>query len=77
MTTTTARYLPKIPRSAGEIPAGLIVVHNHVRPTRRLGSRGFRVWVDEPSDRYELCNCDWAPELGGHYRVAQLGEVAP
>ena len=40
-------YLFKIPI---RVPAGQVVVHNHVRPTRRLGSRGFRAWLAEPSD---------------------------
>ena len=59
-------YLRKL---GGEIPAGRVVVHNQVRPTRRLGSRGFRAWLTEPSERLVLCGCDWAPELGEHYRV--------
>lgn len=45
------------------------MVHNHVRPTtRRLGSRGFRAWLAEPNERLVVCVCDWAPELGEHYR---------
>jgi hypothetical protein len=32
-------YLQKIPDA---VPDGWVVVHNRVRPTRRLGSRGFR-----------------------------------
>ena len=61
-------YLTKL---GGEIPAGRVVVHNQVRPTRRLGSRGFRAWLAEPSERLVLCGCDWAPELGEHYRVKE------
>jgi len=61
-------YLKTVPRP-GDIPSGLIVVHNHVRSTRRLGSRGFRAWVAMPAVRYVPCDCGWAPELGGHYRV--------
>ena len=59
-------YLYRVPES---VPSGKFVVHNHVRPTRRLGSRGFRAWLAEPSPRYEVCPCEWAPELGAHYRV--------
>ena len=59
-------YLSRVPES---VPPGKIVVHSHVRPTRRLGSRGFRAWLAEPSPRYEVCPCEWAPELGAHYRV--------
>lgn len=64
-----AAYLRSIPKT---VPPGLVVVHNHVRPTRRLGSRGFRAWlaVREPAE-YKIvrCPCSWAPELETHYRV--------
>jgi hypothetical protein len=49
---------------------GHVVVHNNVRPTRHLGSRGFRAWTQVPAERLVRCDCSWAPELGGHYRVA-------
>lgn len=65
------RYLTKLP---GEIPPGQIVVHNSVRPTRRLNSRGFRAWLDAPADQYVLCDCGWGPELGDHYRVQRSGQ---
>lgn len=63
-----ARYLQKLPAS---IPADQLLVHNHVTPTRRLGSRGFRAWLSPREDRPRLavCNCGWAPELGRHFRV--------
>jgi hypothetical protein len=63
-------YLFSMPKP-GEIPAGQVVVHNNVRPTRNLGSRGFRAWLQAPTDAppIERCDCDWAPELGTHYRV--------
>jgi hypothetical protein len=49
-----------------------VLVHNSVRPTRRLGSRGFRAWLQSPdSVGLEVCGCGWAPELGQHYRVKQ------
>jgi len=60
-------YLARIP---DHVPEGKIVVHNQVRPTRRLGSRGFRAWLDTPNDKYEACQCGWAAELAEHYRVA-------
>lgn len=63
-------YLSKIPSG---VPEGWVVVHSHVRPTRRLGSRGFRAWLAEPRDRLEVCGCDWAPQLGEHYRVKRGG----
>jgi hypothetical protein len=60
-------YLLKLPAS---IPTGRVLVHNHVRPTRHLGMRGFRAWLSEPSTAtLEACLCAWAPELGPHYRV--------
>jgi hypothetical protein len=68
-------YLYRLP---AEIPAGTVLVHNHVRRARRLGSRGFRAWLENPRsglsrDRLERCPCGWAPELGPHYRVARGG----
>ena len=59
-------YLSRVPES---VPSGKIVVHNRVRPTKQLGLRGFRAWLAEPSSQYEVCSCEWAPELGAHYRV--------
>jgi hypothetical protein len=50
------------------VPAGKVLVHNHVRPTVRLGFAGFRAWLDDPDDGYEVCTCGWAPHLV-HYRV--------
>ena len=67
ITAWKQKYLDRIP---GNVPADKIVVHNHVRPTRQLGMRGFRAWLDEPSPKYETCSCGWAPEIGTHYRVA-------
>ena len=53
-----------------EIPAGKIVVHNNVVPARRVNTRGFRVWLASPgSNKYIVCDCNWAPELGQHYRI--------
>jgi hypothetical protein len=56
-----------------EIPAGMAVYHNHVQPTRVLGSRGFRAYL-YPVDTVKLihgvpCDCGWAPELPTHYRA--------
>ena len=48
------------------VAEGRIVVHNHVLPTRRLGSRGFRAWLADPSPTVEVCPCEWAAELGEH-----------
>ena len=52
------------------VPAGRVLVHNNVRPTRHLGTRGFRAWLTEPDPaRLAPCACGWARELGEHYRV--------
>src|SRR5687768_15084018 len=60
-------YLREMPTT---IPSGRVLVHNSVRPTRRLGSRGFRAWFDT-ADASNLvqCGCDWAPELGAHFQI--------
>ena len=63
-----AEYLASLPAA---VPAGRFVVHNHVRPARRLGSRGFRAWLTSTPDQLEVCGCPCAPELGQHYRVAR------
>jgi hypothetical protein len=47
-TVRTVRYLTGIPRKP--LPPGHVVVHNHVRPSRRLGNRGFRAWLAAPND---------------------------
>lgn len=59
-------YLSRIPSS---VPQDKIVVHNHVRPRRRLGASGFRAWLSDPAPNYEKCPCGWAPELDVHYRM--------
>jgi hypothetical protein len=60
-------YLKTVPKS---VPEGRVVVHNSVRPTRRLGLNGFRAWVQRPGDeKLEVCLCGWAWHLGQHYRV--------
>jgi len=52
------------------IPAGQILVHNNVVPTRRINTRGFRAWFAAPDpNKLVICDCDWAPELGKHYRI--------
>jgi hypothetical protein len=61
-------YLTRAP-GAGEVPPGLVAVHNSVRPAQRTGTRGFRAWVERPHDRLEPCDCGWAPDLDVHYRV--------
>ena|SRR6516164_4120170 len=65
-TLSKQEYLTKLPAT---VPTGLVLVHNSVRPAKRLGTRGFRAWLDQPSERYVTCACGWARELGTHYRV--------
>jgi hypothetical protein len=63
---TADEHLSRLPKS---VPDGRCLVHNHIRPTRRLGSRGFRAWLADPSPALTVCDCGWAPELGPHFRV--------
>lgn len=60
-------YLFAIPKRE-DVPPDRVVVHNSVRPIRRLGSRGFRAWFAPLDERVEVCYCGWASELGLHYR---------
>jgi hypothetical protein len=60
-------YLDEMPTA---VPAGRILVHNNVVPARRINTRGFRVWFASPEpNKFVVCECDWAPELGAHYRL--------
>ena len=62
--------LPDYPRSLPKAaPAGRVLVHNRVRPSRVQGQRGARYWLQAPADNLEVCPCPWAAELGPHYRV--------
>jgi hypothetical protein len=57
------------------VPAGKVLVHNHVAPTSRNGAHGFRYWLADPNPteyQVEVCPCKWAPELSEHYRVIPL-----
>jgi hypothetical protein len=54
------------------LPEGTVLVHNHVRPHRHLGMRGFRAWTQTFDDTLEVCHCDWAGvdlHRLTHYRV--------
>jgi mRNA interferase MazF len=64
------KYVQRLPDT---VPTGCVLVHNSVRPTRRLDLNGFRAWLQSRSDRLELCPCSWATELGEHYRVRRDG----
>lgn len=70
MAVDDMQYLATIPRTA---PAGRVVVHNHVRPTLKLGSRGFRAWTQVLNPTVEACRSGWAPSLVKHYRVKRQG----
>jgi hypothetical protein len=52
-----------------KIPTGNVLVHNNVkhRVNTRSGTRGFRCWFQEPSDKLEPCGCGYAGLP--HYRV--------
>jgi len=65
-------YLNEVPR---KVPEGRIVVHNHVRPARYLGQRGFRAWADPVGTPARVvCRCGWASHLPEHYRVADVSD---
>jgi hypothetical protein len=65
-------YLRRMPTKA-EVPAGLVMVHNSVSGTPRLGSNGFRAWLARPAARYVRCDCKWAAHLAVHYCVEEDG----
>ncbi len=54
------------------LPIGKVLVHNHVKS--RLDSRGFRAWLADPDEKYEICICGWAPHLE-HYKVKRSGNA--
>ncbi len=45
-------YLDKVP---AVVPEGRVIVHNHVRPVKRLGEGEFRAWLQVPDERLEVC----------------------
>ena len=45
-TLSKQEYLTKLPAT---VPTGLVLVQNSARPAKRLGTRGFRAWLDQPS----------------------------
>jgi hypothetical protein len=60
--------LARVP-APGDVPAGMIVVHNAAQPGARIGRKGFRAWLADPSPGFEPCDCGWARRLGQHYRA--------
>ena len=70
----THGYLSRLPAA---VPAGKVLVHNHVSPVaRRLGVRGSRAWLSEPDPKeLVVCSRGWAPELGVHYCVAAVADT--
>jgi hypothetical protein len=68
-------YLFRLPDSVPD--DGQVLVHNNIRPRRRLGLWGFRAWLQAPSCGLEPCPCGWAAELGEHYRRREAGPVTP
>jgi hypothetical protein len=74
MLSSVMKYLSRLPAA---VPPGQILVHNTISSSRRLGSRGFRAWLDKPSETVEPCDCGWLAELGPHYRVKRAGDLTP
>jgi hypothetical protein len=72
MLSSVMKYLSRLPAA---VPPGQILVHNTVSSSRRLGSRGFRAWLDKPSETVEPCDCGWLAELGPHYRIKRAGDL--
>jgi hypothetical protein len=56
-----------------EIPDGYVLVHNMGRRLPRglgLPMRGFRAWIARPGNPdFEVCDCPFAPDIPGHYRI--------
>jgi hypothetical protein len=67
-------YLHRLPSM---VPAGRVLVHNNVRPTRHLGMRGFRAWLTTPHPALTSCDCGWASELGEHFRPRPMIPITP
>jgi hypothetical protein len=42
------------------VPNGKVLAHN-----------GSSFWLQNPSGRLEPCDCDWAPDMGVHFRVCR------
>lgn len=66
VTALSLDYPDSIP--AG-VPAGKVLAHNNVTFGSRNGMRGLRFWVTDTDPRYQVCPCDWAPELPEHHRL--------
>jgi hypothetical protein len=59
-------YLYRQPEPGG-VPQGKVLVHNSVRPTTgRPGTRGSRIWTQEPDDS---CTTSPARSLQGYTRL--------
>lgn len=64
-------YIRSVPK---HVPANKILVHSHLKPHRRPGTDGRRAWLSSrlwlivQPKKHVLCDCDWAPEVGEHYR---------
>jgi hypothetical protein len=66
-------YLYEIPRARPN--DGRVLVHNLPRARRNqpLGRDGLRIFLAEPSERWERCACGWAAHLPEHYRTRREG----
>lgn len=68
MKLVDADYLDQLPQA---VPEGRLLVHNHIRSTRLLGSCGFRAWLASDPEGLVPCDCGWASELGPHFRAGR------
>ena len=64
-------YIDRIPSE--KLPRGFYLVHNHVKPARNLGARGFRAWVQDDAKGLVQCKCSFGriknAKVNKHYRV--------
>jgi hypothetical protein len=63
-------YISNLQRS----PADVVLVHNHVRTHTRIGSSGFRAWLQEPEPEL-LEVCELRPGAGGRTTLPRLGDA--
>ena len=57
-------YSIRVPASLPD--DGRVLVHNNVRPSRRMGE--FRAWLEPMNYTVEPCRCGFVSMLGTHYR---------
>jgi hypothetical protein len=70
------RYVTGIPRK--KLPRGIVLVHNHIVPQRKIGTNGFRAWIQKLDNTFVLCDCDMAgTDMRGlkHYRFRGMKDA--